>query len=441
VELSSCLHRVEHWWTGADRHVPIGRHFVACVTAGFLGWLRNYQSHSEFESRRDPCTRHRSCSSSMIVNENWSSPLDSGVEERERFYRALVERTRDFITVVGRDGTILFKNRSNDHPSGYTAAELVGCNVFDFIHHDDLGRVRAAFDQALDGVPASAVEHRFRYKDGSWRVFESIGHYAFDFPFGPIAIINSRDITDRKSLEAQFRQVQRIEMIGRMTTRVAHDFKSVLTSIVTHADRLLDCDLPTGVDRSVRHLCRTAKQAQDWMNRVLSYTRHESDRPVPVNVNDAAIGLATLLHHLIGPDCGLTLNLGAARPWVTIDEVLLEQVIVNLVVNAREAMPAGGLVTIATSNVRSSVIADNAHVVLSVTDTGTGMTPEVKSRIFDPFFGTKHKDANSGLGLTTVVGIVTQAGGRVDVDSEEGAGSTFHVTLPTHPSMDHDGPD
>jgi PAS domain S-box-containing protein len=373
------------------------------------------------------------------VHENWISPLESGLEERERFYRAVVEQTRDFITVVACDGTILFKNRSNDHPSGYSAAELVGCNVFDFIHHDDLGPVRAAFDQALAGVPASAVEHRFRYKDGSWRVFESIGHYAFDFPFGPIAIITSRDVTDRKSLEAQFRQVQRIEMIGRMTTRVAHDFKSVLTSIVGCADRLLEVELPTGVDRSVRHLSRTAKQAQDWMNRVLSYTRHESDRPTPVNVNDVAIGLATLLHHLIGPECGLTLNLSAVRPWVTIDEVLLEQVIVNLVVNAREAMPAGGLITIATSNVRSSVVADSTHVVLSVSDAGTGMTADVKSRIFDPFFGTKDKDGNSGLGLTTVAGIVRQAGGRIDVDSEEGAGSTFHVTLPAHRSTGDDG--
>jgi PAS domain S-box-containing protein len=375
---------------------------------------------------------------SLIVHKNWNSPLESGLEERERFYRALVEQTRDFITVVGRDGTILFKNRSNDHPSGYTAAELVGCNVFDFIHHDDLGRVRTAFEQALVGVPASAVEHRFRYKDGSWRVFESIGHYAFDFPFGPIAIINSRDVTDRKSLEAQFRQVQRLEVIGRMTTRVAHDFKSVLTSIVSCADRLLERDLPTGVERSVRQLTRTARQAQDWMNRVMSYTRPENEVPMPVNVNDVAIGLATLLHHLIGPDCALTLNLAADRPWVTIDEVLLEQVIVNLVVNAREAMPTGGLITIATSNTQSMLVADSAHVVLSVTDTGTGISPDVRAQIFDPFFGTKAGGGNSGLGLTTVAGIVTQAGGRVDIDSEEGAGSTFHVTLPALTGVEHD---
>jgi PAS domain S-box-containing protein len=361
---------------------------------------------SEFWGALDRGRRHRSCSLSVIVQKNWNSPLESGLEERERFYRALVEQTRDFITVVGRDGTILFKNRSNDHPSGYTAAELVGCNVFDFIHHDDLGRVRHAFEQTLTGVPASAVEHRFRYKDGSWRVFESVGHYASDFPSGPIAIINSRDITDRTSLEAQFRQVQRIEVIGRMATRVAHDFKSVLTSIVASADRLLERDLPTGVERSVRHLARTARQAQDWMNRVLSYTRHETDAPVPVNVNDVAIGLATLLHHLIGPECALTMNLSADYPWVTIEEVLLEQVIVNLVVNAREAMPGGGLVTITTTNTRSMLVADSAHVVLSVADTGTGMSPEVRSRIFAPFFGTKTGGGNSGLGLTTVAGIV-----------------------------------
>src|SRR4029079_2005693 len=129
---------------------------------------------------------------------------------------------------------------------------------------------------------------------------------------------------------------------------------------------------------------------------------------------------------------------GHARACVRIDEVLLEQVIVNLVVNAREAMPAGGLITIATSNIRSSMVPESSHVVLSVTDTGTGMPPEVKSRIFDPFFGTKTKDSNSGLGLTTVAGIVREAGGRVDVDTAQGAWSTFHITLPAHPWVDDD---
>jgi PAS domain S-box-containing protein len=367
------------------------------------------------------------------VPPQWQSPLESSLEDRERFYRSLVEQTRDFITVVAGDGTILFKNRSNDHPFGYSAAELIGCNVFDFIHPDDLGRVRAAFDSAVGGSAGRAVEHRFRYKDGSWRLFESIGHYVHDFPFGPIAVVNSRDVTERKSLEAQLRQVQRLELLGRMTTTVAHDFKSVLTSIVACADRLLECDLPSGVDQSVTHLCRTAQQAQDWMHRLLSFTRQEAGTPPKaISVNDAVISLTTLLHHLVCPDCSLTLRLAATSPWVAIDEVLLEQVIVNLVVNAREAMPSGGLITIATSSRRSS--SDDDCVVLSVSDTGTGMTDEVKARIFEPFFGTKATNGNSGLGLTTVFGIVRQAGGGVEVESELGVGTTFHVRLPA--SMD-----
>jgi PAS domain S-box-containing protein len=361
----------------------------------------------------------------------WQSPLERSLEDRERFYRSLVEQTRDFITVVGSDGAILFKNRSNDHPSGYSETDLIGRCVFDFIHPDDLGLVRAAFNSALAGSAGYPVEHRFRFKDGSWRLFESIGHYVPDFPSGPIAIVNSRDITERKSLEAQLRQVQRVELLGRMTMAVAHDFKSVLTSIAACADRLLECELPPGVDHSVSQLCRTAQQAQDWMHRLLSFTQQEaSTAPKAISVNDSVISLTTLLHHLIYPDCSLSLRLAATRPWATVDEVLLEQVIVNLVVNAREAMPSGGLVTIATSDCRSS--SDSDCVVLSVSDTGTGMTDDVKARIFEPFFGTKATRGNSGLGLTTVFGIVSQAGGIVEVESEVGAGTTFRVSLPAH---------
>jgi len=364
-------------------------------------------------------------------------PFEANLESRERFYRALVEQTRDLITVVDRHGTILFKNRSTERTLGYTATELVGRNVFEFIHPDDLPRVRAAFEQALLGEPGPAIEHRFRYKDGSWRIFESIGWYSRDFPLGPIGIVNSRDITDRKSIEAQFRRAQRMEVLGRMTSAVAHDFRNVLGVIIASADRLLEEEPTPNVRRRTTELLAAVQRAEAWTHRLLMFSRDEtSAAPHAVSVNQIVIDLTGFLHQLVGTNVGLALALGASPSWVTIDEVLLEQVIVNLVLNARDAMPSGGVVTIATSNVVGDQI-DSAprpdHVAIDVTDTGVGMTEEVRDRIFEPFFTTKGSEKGSGLGLSAVFSVVHQAGGRIDVDTQQGRGTTFRVTLPGRP--------
>ena len=150
-----------------------------------------------------------------------------------------------------------------------------------------------------------------------------------------------------------------------------------------------------------------------------------------VSVNQVVIELTALFHQLLGTNAGLTLNLGASPSWVAIDQVLLEQVLVNLVVNARDAMPSGGVVTIETSN-------DGELVALEVRDTGVGMTDEIRSRIFEPFFTTKVARQGSGLGLSTVAGVVHQAGGRVEVITQYGRGTTFRVTLPTRLWMPND---
>jgi two-component system, cell cycle sensor histidine kinase and response regulator CckA len=369
---------------------------------------------------------------------DWTSPFEGTLEDRERFYRTLVEQSHDFITVVAVDGTILFKNRSTDHPAGYNEAELIGRNVYDFIHPDDLGRVRDAFNLAMCGTTVSAIEHRFRFKDGSWHVFESIAHHIHDFPSGPIAVITSRDLTDRRSLEAQIRQVQRLELLGRMTAMVAQEFRGVLSSIVDSAESLLESELPPSVERHVSQLHRTAHQAQEWTQRVLLFSRLERESSdEPVNVNDVVIRLATLLHHLLGPDYALTLSLSASAPWVALDEALLGQLIVNLVVNAREAMPSGGPVTITTINRCTPNDDWHQQVVLSVSDTGVGMSEEVRSHIFDPFFGNTAAGSR-GLGLKTVFEIVDRAGGCVDVDTEAG-GATFHILLPAQSWNERDG--
>ena len=369
------------------------------------------------------------------VESTWNAPFEGSLENRERFYRALVEHARDLITVVDKDGTIVFKNRSTEWSLGYTPAELIGRNVFEFIHPDDLTRVRRAFDEALRGSPGPPVEHRFRYKDGSWRVFESVGWYSRDFPFGPLGIVNSRDVTERKSLEAQFRRAQRMEVIGRMTSAVVHDFRNVLTAITASADRLLDGEPSPAVRESAVQLAEATRRAEAWTQRLLMFARDETaEATEAVSVNHVVLEMSGLLHQLLGTSAGLALTLGASPSWVTIDQVLLEQVIVNLVVNARDAMPTGGLVTIETSNVvpiEGDELATGAdQVAIDVSDTGVGMTDEVKSRIFEPFFTTKESAKGSGLGLSTVFSVVHEAGGRIDVDTEPGRGTTFRVTFP-----------
>ena len=366
----------------------------------------------------------------------WKFPFEGSLENRERFYRALVERTRDLVIVVDTDGRILFENRSTEWSLGYTPAELVGRSFFEFIHPDDLTRVRAAFDEQLRGEPGPAVEYRFRYKDGSWRVLESVGWCSRDFPFGPIGIVSSRDITERKSLEAQFRRAQRMEVIGRMTSAVVHDFRNLLTAIAGSANRLLEGE-PTHVVRESAHQLEEAvKRAQGWTERLWGFARDErSTTEQAVSVNQTVIELTGLLHQLAGTRVGLSLMLGASSSWVAIDQVLLEQVIVNLVVNARDAMPSGGVITIATSNVTRSDVRDARGlncVAIEVSDTGVGMTEEVKGRIFEPFFTTKESGKGSGLGLAAVFSVVNHARGWINVDSRQGRGTTIQVTLPGH---------
>jgi PAS domain S-box-containing protein len=363
-------------------------------------------------------------------------PFEGSVESRERFYRALLEQTRDLITVVDRNGTIMFRNRSTEQTLGYSPAELVGRNVFEFIHPDDQDRVRQAFEQALDGADVPAIEHRFRYKDGSWRVLESIGRYSRDLPFGPIGIVNSREITERKSIEAQFRRAQRMEVLGRMASTVAHDFRNVLAVINASADRLLEGNPSPNVRRRATELVEAVQHADAWTRRLLMFSRDEAvAAPQVVNVNQVLIELAGFLHQLVGTNIGLALALGASSSWITIDRVLLEQVIVNLVLNARDAMPSGGVVTIATKNLARPDAAgpELRCVAIEVTDTGVGMTQEVRERIFEPFFTTKGSEKGSGLGLSAVFSVVHQAGGRIDVDTQQGRGTTFRVTLPGRP--------
>ena len=256
------------------------------------------------------------------------------------------------------------------------------------------------------------------------------------------------DVSPFKELEGQYRQAQKMEVVGQLAGGVAHDFNNLLTVINGFADLTLDQLRPGDPLRGmVEEVRKAGERASGLTRQLLALSRQQVLEPKVLDVNGVVGEAAAMLRRLIGEDVELVTALDPALRPVKADPGQIEQVLINLVVNARDAMPRGGRVTVETRNVEPDGEAARpaGYVVFRVSDTGCGMTDEVKARIFDPFFTTKEVGRGTGLGLATVHGIVTQAGGRVEVESEVGRGTTFAVYLPataeaadgsrTHPAL------
>ena len=258
---------------------------------------------------------------------------------------------------------------------------------------------------------------------------------------GEAAIIYALDTTEQRGLEAQFAQSQKMQAIGQLAGGVAHDFNNVLTAIIGFSDLLLSNHRPTDPSfQDIMNIKQNANRAAGLVRQLLAFSRRQTLRPTKLALTDALSDLSILLSRLLGEKVDLMMNHGRDLWPVMADVNQLETVIINLAVNARDAMPEGGKLTIATRNVNADEIAafkaealpEADHVLIEVTDTGTGMPPEVMSKIFDPFFTTKEVGKGTGLGLSTVYGIVKQTGGYVYADSEMDRGTTFRIFLPRH---------
>jgi len=357
------------------------------------------------------------------------------------FYRALADSALDLITVVDEFGTIVYKSPSTEQHLGYPSEELVGRNLFELVHSDDIPRVRAAFNDCRTNDTASAaIEHRLRHADGLWRTFESVGRFQPSGAGGRIGIIHSRDVGARKLLEAQVRQAQKMEAVGLSTGAIAHDFNNMLVVIAGYT-ALLATDPSQTVREFARQMRMATDRATELTSQLLSFARaSQIDEPV-CDANEVIADFRPILDRMVGRDVHVSYALEASPCSVLVGRSALDQVLINLVVNARDAMPAGGELTVTTSNEWRPRQSDHTaafplaeFVVIRITDTGVGMNEEVKARIFEPFFTTKAPGRGTGIGLQTVHGIVSQAGGRIDVISAPGAGTTFRVLLPVHPT-------
>ena len=365
---------------------------------------------------------------------------EAALRANEQRFRALVEHSWDAIALFGPDGAILYGSPATTRVLGYELAEFVGRNALDLIHPEDrdlvVGRLTEAMANPRGRVDVAA---RVKHKDGAWRYLEGVLTNLLDDPSVGGIVNNYRDATERRSLEQQVIQAQKMEAVGRLAGGVAHDFNNILTAIGGYTDLLLE-DLPLDDPRrqDVDEIHRAADRAAALTQQLLAFSRRQVLQPKVIDLNALVSNVEKLLGRLIGADVQLATALADEVGRVRADPGQLEQVIVNLAVNARDAMPGGGRLTIETRNVdldaayaaEHRTVVPGPYVVIAVSDTGTGMSADTQSHMFEPFFTTKEVGKGTGLGLATVYGIVKQSGGSIWVYSELGHGTTIKVYLP-----------
>jgi signal transduction histidine kinase/CheY-like chemotaxis protein len=299
-------------------------------------------------------------------------------------------------------------------------------NFIAAIHPDDRVYVESLSVRATAGDVAERADFRIQRPDGSSREVTGIAQIfraADGAPHRMVGVIVDR--TERRRLEEQLHQAQKMEALGRLAGGVAHDFNNLLTVVLLNAESLRK----QGADERLDQIYEAASKAAALTAELLAFSRKSVRKPVALDLNDVVEDAVALVRRVIGEDIDIDLLRSRESPIVLADESQLHQVVLNLAVNARDAMPEGGKLTLSI-NVVSGDGAGVGHVRLSVRDTGTGMDSATKQRAFEPFFTTKEPGKGTGLGLATVFGIVAQSGGFVEIDSEPQRGSTFHVFLP-----------
>src|SRR5213593_4305124 len=350
-------------------------------------------------------------------------------EEREQAVAALRESEAQYRALAVNSAAISHY--------GYSREEFLALRIEDLRPAEDI----PALHRHLATMPAdfhAAGTWRHRKKDGTLIEVETSGHgITFAGRRAEQVVIN--DVTERKRLEEQFRQAQKMEAVGRLAAGVAHDFNNLLTAILGTTDLMLE-DLPPGdPDREGLLDIRSASERAAVLTRqLLTFSRQQVVSPQVLRLNDLILELEKLLRRLLGEDVAIRVAVAPDCGGVKADPGQLEQVIVNLAVNARDAMPNGGRLTLETKNVDLDAdyptdrvtIPAGRYVMLAVTDTGTGMDAQTKARIFEPFFTTKPVGKGTGLGLATVYGAVQQSGGYIWLYSEVGQGTSFKIYLP-----------
>ncbi len=351
--------------------------------------------------------------------------LQRRLAEDHAHFRAIVDQVGDMITVVDPEGVIDFRiPGSTREYFGHQAGELDGVSTLEFVHPDDRPAAREGLRRAVaDPSRTVAVELRLRHRDGSWLWAECSARSRVDDPMIGGIILSARDISDRKRLEGELARAAHLESVGRLAGGVAHDFNNLLTVIRGAANLAREITGDGGVPAGeLDEIEAAAERGAVMVRRLLTFARKQAIAPRVIDLNDLVSGLREMLIRLLGETIDLRIQRSVGPAVIRADPGQIEQVVVNLVTNARDAMPAGGPIEIE--------VAAGASVELTVRDGGIGMTAEVQQRLFEPFFTTKEVGAGTGLGLAVCHGIVAESGGGIAVESRPGYGTTVRVTLP-----------
>ena len=362
------------------------------------------------------------------------------VRESQERYRSLIDNAQDAIFTIAPDGTFTSLNPAVEAMAEISRADWLGKPFAPMVHPDDLPLAQEMFQRILRGEPAPVHELRGHpdlrrparlemtltaQKDGDGKIIGVLGI--------------GRDITDRRRLEEQLFQSQKLETVGRLAGGIAHEFNSILTAIIGQSELLL-ADLPiwSPLAKNATEINLAASRAATLTRQLLAYGRKQVLQAESLDLNRVIAGMEGVFHHLMGASVDTQIITTPGLALVRADAGQIEQVIMNLAINARDAMPNGGKFILETANVtfdrdtvgRYPELKPGGYVLLAITDTGTGMSPEVKARVFEPFFSTKKVGQGTGLGLSTCYGIIKQSGGHISVYSEPSRGATFKVYLP-----------
>ncbi|HEX7945939.1 MAG TPA: ATP-binding protein, partial [Phenylobacterium sp.] len=362
--------------------------------------------------------------------------LEQKVEERTQERDRVWNRARDLFVVLSRDRAYLSVNPAWKDVLGYDEGDLLGRQHGDLVHPEDAAARLDVLRRLTSGERVEDFDVRVRAKDQSFRWINWTIIPEGDFFYGM-----GRDVTDRKQLEDQLRQSQKMEAVGQLTGGLAHDFNNMLTGIMGGLDLAKRRIAQGRVEEAASFMdtaTTAAERAAALTHRLLAFSRRQTLDPRAVDINTLVASVEDLLVRTLGEQVALALALGPDL-WATrTDPNQLESAILNLAINARDAMPNGGQLTVETANITLDIaqhagpdrIDPGDYVLVSVSDTGAGMPPEVLAKVFEPFFTTKPIGQGTGLGLSMVYGFVHQSGGHVGIYSQPGIGTTVKLYLP-----------
>lgn len=364
----------------------------------------------------------------------------------EAKYRELFENANDVVYTHDLNGRFTSLNRTGERVTGYTEAEILKMNVADFVAPEFLELAKRMLTRRVEGSPPAIYETEIIARDGRRVPLEINARFIFDN--GDTVGVQGigRDISERvaaqealRTSEEQLRQSQKLESIGILAGGMAHDFNNMLTAINGYSDLILRKIAPDDpIRRNVIEIKKAGERSADLTRQLLAFSRRQILQPRVIDLNETIVDTTSMLRRLIGEDVQIETKLTEKLLKIEADPNQLTQVLMNLAINARDAMPSGGTLLIESSNVeldeayasRHIDVAAGRFVMLAVSDTGIGMDEATRRRVFEPFFTTKSVGQGTGLGLSTVYGIVKQSGGNIWVYSEPGRGTTFKIYLP-----------